>query len=106
MIRKLTQSMHYLVCKPIGKVDSGYIMFTATVQTVDCNGQRITTGGTKIQATQFQRGGWRLRPVQDNKNGTYTISDIHYNMYMTYSELHVKINDTPMRGSPFKVKVP
>ena len=76
-----------------GKNRLGHNIFSATVQTVDFNGERITTGGAKLEATQDEGGS---RPVHDNKDGTYTITGL----LRVYSDkLHVKIkNGTPMRG--------
>ena len=74
-----------------------YTAAHAIVQTVDFNGQRISTGGAKIEATQDVWGRSQTVHVQDNKNGTYTIIDIP----IWGGDLHVKINGTPMRGSPF-----
>ncbi|XP_072024690.1 uncharacterized protein [Amphiura filiformis] len=66
----------------------------AIVESVDSNGQRMTIGGTKVEATQ---GGDSLH-VQDNNDGTYTFD---YGSYEGSSSLYVKINGTEMKGSPF-----
>ena len=66
----------------------------AIVQTVDTDGRQMTTGGAKVEVTQDEFLG--SFQVQDNKNGTYTFE---YRIY--WGKLHVKINDAPMRGSPF-----
>ena len=63
----------------------------AIVQAVDTNGQLMTTGGAKVEVTQESRS----RPVQDNRNGTYSFE------YLLYGQIHVSINGAPMTGSPF-----
>ena len=68
-------------------------MPNATVQTVDITGQLITTGGAKVEATQYERA----LTVQDNMDGTYTIEN-----YYGWNPFYVNINGTPMKGSPFQ----
>ena len=65
----------------------------AIVQTVDTTGQLMTSGGAKVEATQ---DGWGSNTVEDKNDGTYT-----FNCSLFSGLLHVKINGTPMKGSPF-----
>ncbi|XP_072046828.1 gelation factor-like [Amphiura filiformis] len=66
----------------------------AIVESVDSNGQRMIIGGTKVEAT---REGNSLL-VQDNNDGTYTID---YDLQKESPPLHITINGTEMKGSPF-----
>ncbi|XP_072020569.1 filamin-A-like [Amphiura filiformis] len=81
-------------CKIQLRLPNGNGSKKAIVQTVDVNGQNMTTGIAKVEATQ---GGNSL-DVQNNNDGTYTIA------YASYGgSIHVKINGTEMTGSPFNV---
>ena len=74
----------------------------AIVQAVDTNGQLMTTGGANVEVTNIKYDKFHRSPqhvqVQDNNDGTYTFE---YHIY--WDRLYVKINDAPMRGSPFSV---
>ena len=67
----------------------------AVIQAVDTNGKRMTTGSAKVEA-KHEDGIRDMWQVRDNKDGTYTFE---YNTFII--KFHVKINGTPMRGSPF-----
>ncbi|XP_072046829.1 gelation factor-like [Amphiura filiformis] len=66
----------------------------ANVQTIDANGDKMTFGNAKVEATQ---DGDAL-DVQDNNNGTYTI---RYDSCKGSQPMYVKINGTEMKGSPY-----
>ncbi|XP_072017256.1 E3 ubiquitin-protein ligase TRIM56-like [Amphiura filiformis] len=68
----------------------------AIVQTVDKKffGHKMSTGGAKVEATQ---DGCSC-DVQDNNDGTYT-----FDYSILLGSIHVKINGTEMKGSPFSV---
>ncbi|XP_072019700.1 E3 ubiquitin-protein ligase TRIM71-like [Amphiura filiformis] len=55
----------------------------------------MTTGGSNVVASQ----GGKLLLVQDNNDGTYT-----FEYWSLGAPIHVNINGTPMKGSPFKVR--
>ncbi|XP_072016246.1 tripartite motif-containing protein 3-like [Amphiura filiformis] len=79
----------------LGKSLSTVGYYKATIQSIDTNGQFMTTGGASIVASQL----WNSLPIKDNKNGRYTL---------TYSSLlgdvmYVRINGKSMKGSPFNV---
>ncbi|XP_072024713.1 E3 ubiquitin-protein ligase TRIM45-like [Amphiura filiformis] len=74
------------------ELPSEYRKKKVIVQTVDVNGHKITIGKAKVEATQ----GRDSLNVQNNNDGTYAIE---YDPYRGL--LHVKINETEMKGSPF-----
>ncbi|XP_072019601.1 tripartite motif-containing protein 2-like [Amphiura filiformis] len=76
------------------KLPGGYHIQRAIVQTVNIRSDKMTTGNEKVEATQDGH----LPRVQDNHDGTYTFD---YNSNEGSQLLHVKINGTEMKGSPF-----
>ncbi|XP_072046830.1 gelation factor-like [Amphiura filiformis] len=72
----------------------------AKVQTVDIDGKRMTIGNAKVEATQDGDSLTHSLHVQDNHDGTYTID---YNPHGAGGSqpIHVKINGTEMKGSPY-----
>ena len=70
-----------------------YLERRVIVQTMDTAGQQMTIGGAQVDAMQV---GYGPCNVLDKNNGTYVFE---YNI--NYGKLHVKINGTPMTGSPF-----
>ena len=104
---QIQKSMQHLYdvaeCKPqvdpkkctiqLGLPEHGGYM-TARIQTVDTNGQLITTGGANVMATQDGNESCQ----RDNKDGTYSLT---YNPYLV-GKIRVTINGTPMIGSPFQ----
>ena len=58
----------------------------------------MTTGGAKVEATHDGYDKSAIKPckVKDMNDGTYTIK-----LEFRVVPLYIKINGTPMKGSPF-----
>jgi hypothetical protein len=85
----------------VGKIPSGTAV-SFVVQARTSSGAARTQGGDTVSVTIT--GYAELKPVQDNSDGTYTVT---YEQFLsdTTFEINVKMNNVVIPGSPFSIYV-
>ena len=112
--RKITQDQSHIDANLV-QIEPGLCTVTVTgnqkaykeckaiLHTVDANGQSITTGGALVDAklhVQLMPGKARRCLVQDNDDGTYTIT---YTPFLDANDLIITINGVAIRKSPLRI---